>query len=219
MTKYTSIKELISGIKDYCEHLDFQKDDNLWKDTKTYNPDTPGAFTIGFQGYLLSNKTDLPTKDNCIKHLLHIVNACDADQDFHWKAGGWYEIGQWTWSIVPETERPVAANNTSAWCTVRKHSSIDLWGAGWSSVDFGEELKAAIENTEIPNHPKIKVDTDDWKFDYELAETGHEWHASLGPQGYPMALYLQDLGDALGQVIRQMGDPAKIEFKGCEVET
>jgi hypothetical protein len=175
--------------------------------TEDYLYTSPDGVQISIVKPDNNDNVPVPVEQECRQHLHEILDGCDNDLNLNpmkWKAGGVHVLGGWEYRFMAVNSRPTPPQTPLAWCTVRD-GTANVWGTGWLSSDFGDQLRKAFDDKNGEIGGSVYT-TEEWSFLYEYMD-GHEWFASV-----PVVVSLVDVGAQTSEVIKRV---AGIDVK-CE---
>ncbi|KAK8004549.1 stm1 domain-containing protein [Apiospora arundinis] len=164
--------------KDFCEnHVKPENGQINWKAEWKYNKDTYEEHD--FYMKLDNNAKDF-NKDDCLAAFDKIINSCDTDESanpMHWKHGGRYVRGDYTYEINPRWFRPFQTRADGECNGVYKFwfADYDISGSGWNGRDSGKAFLDALKGC-------MGLGVTRYNFQYCANKAdcqGWEWHVNF----------------------------------------
>lgn len=134
---------------------------------------TPDGVQISLIKPDQTDNVPVPSEEECRQHLHEILDGCDNDLNanpMNWKAGGVLTLGGWEYGFMAANSRPAAPQRPLAWCIVRD-GTVNLWGTGWLSFNFGDQLRKFFDGINGKTGRNV-YSTEKWSFIYENLD-GH----------------------------------------------
>lgn len=139
---YVSHGLLNETYKDFCNNQVDPEDNTInWKVEHKFKNDT-------YEEHDFSIKLDNGAKDfdkqDCLDTFEKLINSCDTDEGsnpMHWKSGGRYTKGDYTYEINPRWYRPFRTKADGECNSHYKflYSDYDISGSGWAGSDAGQD--------------------------------------------------------------------------------
>ncbi|KAK9414533.1 putative SGNH hydrolase-type esterase domain-containing protein [Seiridium unicorne] len=182
---YASPDRMNENYKSFC-NKDMQltlRGEVGWIGSATYHKGTPDEHVFAVQ---LEASESLKGSDairaECLESFDRLINSCDgndAANPMDWKFGGQWTRGNNVWEVTAMADyRPwPPVQKADGKCNGWYHgvwSSYEIYGAGFSTYDYGQQ-------TILPNVNKCAGDSSLWKFEYlnPPSEEGYEWKVNF----------------------------------------